>query len=293
MISLGLGVFFPHGNGGKFDSPSAVVTNPDEGQIYSMEIDPTVAFQLLPGLSIGGSLRVTRISTNLKNQLFQLAPATFDTLEDLSTSGWGYGASAGFLAQPASWLRIRANYRSKINKTLSGTGTFTGAGDFDAKFKMTLPTVVTAGFAAQACEKLLLAFQYGFEHNSEIKNFVVTSPDLAPGGVTFTLPQNYRDSHTYHFGAKYDVNKTVSLLGGYARDFQKSIPDTAMSRIIGDIDAHEASAGLLFNVARYTAGLAWNGRWGKRDIPVTATNVAPGNYDAFLHMVSANIGVGL
>lgn len=290
MISLGLGLFFPHGNGGKFPTASANPANPNEGRIYSMEIAPTVAFQIIPGLSIGTSLRVTRISTSLKGQLFQLAPTTFDTLTNLETDGWGYGASAGLLAEPFSWLRLGFNYRSKINKTLSGNGTFATLGNFDAKFRITLPTLITAGFAAQATDKLLLSFQYDLERNSEIENFTVSSTAL---NAQFVLPQNWRDSHTYHFGAKYDFCKAFSMMGGYARDFSNSIPDTVMNRITGDIDAHEISTGFLFTHGKYNAGLAWNGRFGKRDIPVTATNIAPGHYAAFLNTISANIGVGL
>jgi long-subunit fatty acid transport protein len=209
MLSFGLGVFFPHGNGGKFDPtpPSGSPANPNEGRIYSMEIAPAVAFEVVKGLSFGASLRATRISTDLKGQLVQLAPATFDTLDELSTSGWGYGASLGFLAQPTDWLRIGANYRSKITKTLSGDGSFAGLGNFDAKFKITLPTLITAGFAAQATERLLFSFQYGLERNSEVDNFTVTSPNLGGGPATLPIVQNWRDSHTYHFGGKYDVSK--------------------------------------------------------------------------------------
>lgn len=295
MISLGVGVFFPHGNGGKFDPtvPSGSPANPNEGRIYSMEIAPAVAFEVVKGLSFGGSLRATRISTDLKGQLVQLGPTTFDTLDELSTSGWGYGASAGFLAQPADWLRIGGNYRSKINKTLSGEGSFAGLGNFDANFKITLPTLITAGFAAQATKNLLFSFQYGLERNSEVDTFTVTSPDLGGAPATLPIVQNWKDSHTFHFGTKLDVSKKLSLLAGYARDFNNSIPDAAMNRITGDIDAHEASAGLIVDLGRYNAGLAWNGRWGYRNIPNNGTNIAPGQYDAFLHTISANVGFSL
>ncbi len=290
ILSFGLGVFFPHGNGGKYDAPSAGLGNPTEGRIYSMEIDPTVAFQVIPELSIGASLRITRISTSLKGQF---VPAVADTLDDLSTSGWGYGASAGVLITPVEWLRIGGNYRSKISKKLTGDGSFATLGNFDSTFDITLPTLITAGFSAQVLERVLFAFQYGYERNSEIKNFVLTSPDLGGAPATLTIPQNWSDSHTFHFGTKLDVCKSVSVLAGYARDFNKSIPDTAMNRITGDIDAKEVSAGLLFNHGKYNAGLSWNGRFGQRDIPVTATNPAPGYYKAFLHTISANVGLSL
>jgi len=293
MISFGVGLFFPHGNGGKFETPvpSGVPTNPDSGRIYTMEIAPTIAFKVSPKLSLGASLRATRISTSLKGQLFVLPVLGLDNLEELDVSGWGYGAAIGLLATPVEWLRIGANYRTNITKTLSGDGTFTGAGAFDAKLKMALPTLITAGFSAQATKKWLFSFQYGFERNSEVKDFLLSSSTF---GITdLPIVQNWRNSHTYHFGTKYDVCKEASIIAGYARDFDQSIPDTAMNRVTGDIDAHEASAGLLFNLGKYNAGLAWNGRWGKRDIPVTLTNPGPGGYNAFIHTLSANIGVGL
>lgn len=291
MISFGLGVFFPHGNGGKFETASTMPTNPNEGRIYTMEIAPTIAFQVLPELSLGASLRATRISTSLKGQFFPIPGVGVDNLETLDVSGWGYGASIGALYQPADWLKLGANYRSNIAKTLGGDGTFTGAGDFDAKLKMALPTLITAGFSAQTSQKMLFSFQYGFERNSEIKDFKLSSTTL---GITdLALVQNWQDSHTFHFGAKYDLCKQASLIAGYARDFNKSIPDETMNRITGDIDAHEASAGVLLDFGRYNGGLAWNGRWGQRDIPVTATNTAPGHYEAFVNTISANVGFNL
>jgi long-chain fatty acid transport protein len=291
MISLGLGVFFPHGNGGEFPSPSAIPTNGNEGRIYSMEISPAVAWQIIPEVSLGASLRVTRISTSLKGPMFVLPGPTIDTLDDLSVDGWGYGMAVGLLAKPTPWLRVGANYRSKITKTLKGDGSFATLGNFDARLKFSLPTLITMGFAAQATKKLLMSFQYDFEKNSEIENFELSSTALGVSGLL--LPQNWRDSHTYHFGFLYDVCKTVNLIGGYARDFQNSIPDAATNRITGDIDAHEVSGGLLFKLRRYNAGLAWNGRWGDRDVPATTTNIAPGNYKAFVHTLSANVGLSL
>ena len=294
LLSFGLGVFFPHGNGGKFDTPSAAPGNPNEGRIYSMEIDPAVAFQIIPEISIGAALRITRISETLKGQLVVLDPTVpvIDNLTDFNVSGWGYGAAAGILIQPTSWLRLGGNYRSKIKKTLSGNGTFATAGNFDADYKAVLPTLITGGFSAQV-QKLLVSFQYDFERNSEIENFNVTSPNLGGAPATLNLPENWRDSHTYHFGAKYDACKHMSVIAGYARDFNKSVPDNVNNRIVGDIDADEVSGGLLFNVGRYNAGVAWNGRYGQRFIPNNGVNVAPGKYDAFINTVSANIGVGL
>lgn len=296
ILSFGVGVFFPHGSGGKFNGPSASPGNPNEGRIYTMEIDPAVAWQITPELSIGAALRVTRISTNIQGQLVPLSATVIDNLEDLSTSGWGYGAAAGLLWKAAPWLQIGGNYRSNITKTLSGDGTFTTLGNFDADFKFKLPTLVTGGFAATLFKKWMVSFQYDWERNSEVDQFVITSPDLGGAPATLTIPENYRDSHTYHFGVKYDACKMVTLLAGYARDFNTSIPDESLNRITGDIDSHDATAGVIVNFSRYNIGLAWDGRFGERDVPAgpaTSPNPSPGHYESFLHTISANVGVRL
>ena len=181
------------------------------------------------------------------------------------------------------------DFRTALKKTLDGKATFQGLGAFDAKLKLDLPTLVTAGFAAQATDKFLFSFQYGFERNSEIKNLELT----LSGVGSLTIPQNYRDSHTFHFGGKYDFCDSFSLLAGYAKDFRESIPDTAMNRITGDVAADELSFGAQGNYKKMTVGLSWNGRFGDRTIQNTGFNPAPGYYKAFIHTLSAGVGFKL
>ncbi|MEZ4845694.1 MAG: outer membrane protein transport protein [Bdellovibrionota bacterium] len=292
-LSFGLGLYLPHGNGNKFSVPASNPTDPNEGLLYTMEIDPAVSFEVIKGLSLGASLRVTRMSLNIKGQPLQLAPAVFDVLNEISVSGWTYGAAAGFLAQPTDWLRIGGNYRSKVSKKLGGSGELATLGAFDADIDITVPTLITGGFAAQATDKLLLSFQYGYERNSEVKTFTVTSPDIGGAPATLPIAQNWKDSHTYHFGMKYDLMKSLGVIAGYARDFNASIPATSINRTSGDFDCQEASAGLLVDLGRYNAGLAWNGRWGSNTYPAAPGVNAPGYYQAFLHTISANVGFSL
>ena len=286
-ISLGLGLFFPHGNGGKFSTSSAVPTNPNEGQIYSMEIAPAVAWEIFPTLSIGASLRVVRISSSLKGQ----ALPTGDVLQDLDLSGWAVGASGGILYKPCQFFSLGANYRSKVSWELDGDATFALAGKLDAKLEQTLPTVVTAGVGISPFEQLTLGLSYGFERNSEIDILVL---ELPTAGQSIPVPQNWTDSHTIHFGGEYWVLPELALRAGYAKDFNRSIPNTVQNRIIADIAAHEVSAGLAYKWDRYTFGATWNARFGERNVPVNGTaNVAPGKYEAFVQSISLGVGVGI
>ena len=286
-IFFGLGLFFPHGNGGKFSTASAIPSNANEGQIYSMELSPTVAWLVIPELSIGASLRVVRISSTLKGQ----ALPTGDVLTDLDLSGWAIGASAGFLYKPFKFFSIGANYRSQVSTKLDGDATFAVAGKLDARLKETLPTLVTAGIAVTPLENLTIGLSYGFERNSEVKTLTLELPAVA---TSIPSPQNWSDSNTIHLGAEYWVLPPLALRFGYAKDLDGSIPDSANSRIIGDIAAHEVSAGVAYKWTRYTFGATWNARFGEREVPVSGTtNIAPGNYDAFVQMISLGVGINI
>lgn len=285
-IYLGLGIFFPHGNGGKFSGRSAVPSNPDEGRIYSMELSPAVAWQITPEWSVGASLRVVRVSSSLKGQ----ALPTGDLLQDINLAGWGVGAAAGFLYKPCKWFSLGGNYRSQVEADLSGNAFFASAPTTPLAGKLTqkLPTDINVGVASSPMEGLTLALGYEFERNSEIKNLTFTS---AVGALT--LPQNFKDSHTIKLGGEYWITPAIAARAGYAKDLFESIPDTTMNRVVGDISASELSAGGALKWSRYSAALTWNGRFGSRDIPVTATNPGPGHYTAFVHEISASFGFSI
>jgi len=77
------------------------------------------------------------------------------------------------------------------------------------------------------------------------------------------------------------------------KDLVDSIPDPAMNRVVGDIAAHEVSAGLAYKWSRYTFAGTWNARFGERDIPLNAVNPSPGHYDAIVQAISLAVGVSL
>lgn len=295
VLSFGVGVFFPHGNGGKFGSASAnPVGNPIEGRIYSMEILPTFAWQVTPVVSFGASLRIVRISNKLEGFTF-INPVTLtpvDVVTELSVNGWSFGGAFGMMIKPNEWLRFGVNYRTQIKDTLKGDGTFQTLGAFDATLSQTLPTLITAGFSAQATKFLLFSFAYGWERNGELQTTDVTT--TITGLENASLPQGWKSSHTFHFGTEIKPSDRFHILAGYAKDFNASIPDTVNNRVTGDVAAHEVSFGLGVNFTdKINSTLSWNGRFGDRTVPVTATNIAPGEISAFVHTLSLGLGLNL
>jgi long-subunit fatty acid transport protein len=246
-----------------------------------MEIDPAMAFEIIPGLSVGGSLRIVRLSSGLKNQPFVVGSAV-DMLKDLDVSGWGVGGSFGVLYKLSDVFSVGANWRSKVNPKLGGNAKFAALGNLPVSFHQPLPMLVSVGIGFKPIDELTLGVSYDFERNSEIDTLNVELTGLG----TIPIPYNYTDSHTLHVGAELYVTEPLALRAGWARDFQASIPDTSMTRIVGDIAANEVSVGLAYTMKCVSLEGTWNARFGSRTVPVTTMNPGPGQYDAFVQMIS-------
>lgn len=303
-LYVGVGVFFPHGNGGKFPSDSAVPTHPNEGRIYSMEIIPTLAYKSDFGLSIGAGFRIVRIQNQLKGQLVDLDPGnpgtTLDTIEDLDVNGWAFGASFGVFYKPIKYFSVGANLRSIVQKDLDGTVTtgddptdpinaLTGSSNNPVSLSQTLPMNVNAGFGFYPTDKLTIGLAYQFEKNDSIKEFTATVGSLPP----IVLDQNWENTHTIHVGADYKATDDLSVRAGYAKDFNDAIPDEVINRVVADIAAHEISAGAAYQLKKLNIGLTWNGRFGKRDVEAGSITPVDSNYKAFIHSISLGLGYKL
>lgn len=291
LLRLGIGVYFPHGNGGTFATPSVLPINALEGQIYSMELLPTIAWQMTDWISLGVSLRLVRISNQLKGFFFA-DPATgmlVDTVNNLDVSGWTVGGALGIMAKPYDWLNVGLLYRTQVKKKLEGDVDFATLGTTDATLEMTLPTLINIGLSAQANDWLMLSFAYGFEKNTEVNSFDVGT-SITP---TTTLPQNWNNSHTVHFGAELKPTQDLQVLLGYGLDLMESIPDAVVTRITGDVQAHEVSAGLGWDISeKFNTTLAWNARFGSRTIPQQGP-IPPAKIEAFVNTISLGLGVKL
>lgn len=289
-VVLGIGFYLPYATGGKFSSASQAVLNPLDGRIYTLEISPAVAVRLHRLISIGAGFRLNYIKDKLNGQL--IAPiygAPFaGNFANINTDGWGMGATAGILIGPYKNLRFGVSYRSMMNPKLSGTFTLNDASgatlvtdDIDLELKF--PNQVRIGLAYDVNQKLLLATQFDWEQNSQIENFVVTF--ATPGFGTFALPANYNNSYTWHLGGRYLVNQNWTARMGYTYD-DRSVPDAANNRITGDVNAHEIAAGASYDWGRYGIDISYNLRIGGREVPVTTTNQAPGDYFGYVQSVS-------
>jgi long-chain fatty acid transport protein len=90
--------------------------------IRSLNITPTVAYNILPNLSIGAGLQIERMSGKLGTFTSVATPTA-----QVEGRDWAIGWTAGLLWKPFTATAIGVGYRSAVNHTLDGTVGFTGS----------------------------------------------------------------------------------------------------------------------------------------------------------------------
>jgi long-chain fatty acid transport protein len=274
-LSLGIGGVFTYASGGNFEKPSAnPLFNADEGTLYSMELMAAAAYKINDYWSLSAAFRMVRNSLELKGltALLSTAPLITERANEISATGWAQGASFGTTVKPYEWLQMGLHYRTKLRFDMSGDAQFATLGNSSINIDQTFPSIWTLGFSAKLDPKFMVAFQYDYELNGQVDQINASTP----AGPLPPIAQNFQDTHTMHFGGEYKPSNKFSLLAGYARDFNRAIPDPVINRVFGDVRANEYSFGLEYQFVKSLRGaLTYHLREGVRSVPNNGTNPAP------------------
>jgi long-chain fatty acid transport protein len=139
-----------------------------QSRLRSVDLNPVVAYEALPGLSLAIGLQAQYVDAKLTNAIDfgtlgalngvpGAEPAAQDGFAKVSGDDWGFGYTAGILFEPWPGTRFGAAYRSQIHHQLkgdarvhldnAGTGAALGAtaGTTAAKASLTTPEIVSFG----------------------------------------------------------------------------------------------------------------------------------------------------
>lgn len=142
--SAGLAVFNPFGLGTIWDSNWEGNTIATKSRITTFNINPAIACQVTPKLSIGAGLDILLLDAKLKSK-YILAP-TID--QKFTGDGEGIGFNVGLQLQITDALSFGAAYRSEVEIDIDGKAEFSALiPDMKGKATLTLPAQFTAGLA--------------------------------------------------------------------------------------------------------------------------------------------------
>ena len=239
-----------------------------ESKIRTISVTPTLAWEVLDGLSVAGGLNVQQVDAKLTNAIDfgsigraagipGSAPTQQDGKAKVSGDDIGYGYNLGILYEPWAGSRVGVAYRSAIHHTLQGDSRFTldsaGVGaalqttgrfrDGNATADVTTPESISFGVYHELTDQWAIMGESQFTRWSRFKDLTVEFDNPAqPSSVT---EHDWDDTWFFAAGATWRPNGAWTVRGGAAFD-QSPIPDRTRTPRIPTDDRYLLSFGTSY-----------------------------------------------
>lgn len=303
-LGVGLGIYSPFGLSTDWDDTGLLRYDAAFSKIEMLNVNPAIAYQILPQLSLGGGVDYYYLRAYELNAMRDYGAViglsgAFDGGLSYDADGSDWGFNAGILFTPHPKHSFALTYRSSVTIDTDGKfdattiPSFMGLGSalsFNASSDLNFPSVVTGGYAFRPIEKLKLEVDVTWLEWSVTDKLEIENEDS--GGLLIDKTLDWDDSWTFAVGAEYMVNERWYLRAGYG--FAESpIPEETFSPSIPVIDRHVISAGTGYKWERFTIDLAYSiGLTSdRRDIDTNnLSSTVLGSFDILVHEigVSAN-----
>jgi long-chain fatty acid transport protein len=268
-LRLGLGVNVPFGLETDYTDGWAGRYHALHSKLSTLNLNPTIAFEPIRGLSLGAGLQLQYADATLSNAIdfgtigalsgipFAV-PAAQDGRARVSGNDWSYGFTLGALVEPWPGTRIGLGYRSKIQHRLRGRASFrlddagvgavlsTATGAFvntDAEADVTTPESVDFGVYQALGERWAITGEAQWTRWSQFKDLTIKFANPAqPDSFT---DDDWTDSWFFAIGLIFRPTDAWSLRAGYAYD-QSPVPNRTRTPRIPDNDRHWLAIGASY-----------------------------------------------
>lgn len=267
-IVLGVGLNSPFGLTTEWSNTSSVRYVTTKSEFKVINVNPTVAMQVMPQLSIGlGANYLNLMNTTSSSMVNQQANGSSDGTQKLSGHGDGWGFNAGVHYKPSSAHSFGVSYRSQVKVPIKGSVELGGLDatnqttynftadtyESDATSSFTLPQSVIAGYSFRPNDRWVINFDYEWTQWNVFQEqrvaFSETDPDRlafltngGPANESITARQ-WRNVSSLATGLEYKISPEWQARGGYAY-YQRTVPNDTYNPDIPDAAVHNVSVGL-------------------------------------------------
>lgn len=237
-FSFGLGVYAPYGLSLDWGDNPPFRTLAIRGQVRYASINPVVAWQIHPTLSLGVGPTINWSDASFTRGIGLVPGDTFKFDGD----GTGFGFNAGLRWQPHEQWAFGVNYRSQTEIEYKGTSKTSPSPPLPASASthgsLRYPQFVVAGVSFRPTENWNLEVNVDWTDWDNVNQIVFEG--TAFGNVS--LPLNYRSSFMYEFGVTRQLGNGCFVSAGYFFS-ENSSPDRNFTPIVPDSDLHLGSVG--------------------------------------------------
>jgi long-chain fatty acid transport protein len=299
---FGVGIYSPFGIGGrKWDRGGLTRFASVRNDIATLSVNPTVAWQVLPALSVGAGIDYMKSFNTAERMIDQSFFGAGDgqLLLDGDGSGWGYnlGAIYNFKEQ----LSFGLAYRSGIEIDTEGTAKLKniapalqplfGGPRFktDADTTLDFPEIWSIGVAYRPTGSLVLALDLEWVLWSSFDKFDLDLENEVPAAefTDSSTALDWEDVLTVKVGVEYKATEKLSFRGGYAY-VETPVPAHTLEPGNPDSDQHNFSIGFGYIINKWVIDAFYNaGFFEDRKVD---NAILSGEYENFIHYTGFSVG---
>ncbi len=251
-LAVGIGIGAPFGLKTEYDDDFIGRFLAINSDIKTININPSVAYQVSEKLSLGFGLNYQKIEAELSNAvnfsglLAQAGIGVFPGLEGVGTvkaDDYSWGWNVGLLFEPSDTTRIGVSYRSKIKYELSGDVRFqrpdsgnaalngamaVGAPNGPAEADIELPDTLIISAVQQLSPQWTMLGDISWTGWSTLESLDI---NRTGGSLLSSETLKWRDTWRLALGAKYRYSDKVGLKFGLAYDQSPVETDHRLARL--------------------------------------------------------------
>lgn len=275
-LKAGVGINSPFGLKTKYPADWMGRYHAIDSVAKSVNVNPAVAWQVHPGVSLGAGVNFQYFDATLSNAIDYgaacfaafgpaacssagIAPQARDGKVEVSGDSWGFGWNAGVLLEVNPDLRLGFAYRSSIEHEIKGRAAFSnpdlgpfaalpaalGAVDSVARLTLDTPDSLSVSLYGQLNPRWAALADVTWTRWSKFKELRVRFDSGAPDSAT---PQNWDDVIRISLGAAYRLNGQWTLRTGVAYE-ESAIPDAFRAPRIPDNARTLLAAGFNYKIS--------------------------------------------
>jgi long-chain fatty acid transport protein len=210
-------------------------------KVQTINVSPTIGYQVNDWLSVGAALQVQYFDAKLK-QAAVSAPTSPPVIIEGDTIDFGY--RFGLTLTPLQGTTIGLAYRSSVRQTLDGT-LRTPLGVVPVKANLNLPDSVVLGVSQVINDQWQAHLGVEWTNWSRFRNIPIVNQ--LNGLPATSLNFQYDDSWFFSAGAEYRYNRDLTLRAGVGYELS-AVNDQNRQIFIADNDRLWLSVGASYQV---------------------------------------------
>lgn len=284
-ISFGVGMYSPFGLGTDWPHDTGFNELATVTKLTYVRINPVVAMEVIPGLSIGGGPALNYSSVILKSSL----PSPGDEFS-FDGNNFDFGFSAGALWKINDQFTTGFSYHSPSTIDYRGATKFTPlTGEQEASAGLEFPQWFTWGISYRPNAHWNIEFDIEYTDWDSLNTAVIHQD-----GGDLNVPFNWEGGFMYKIGATYDFGNGWSASAGYFYT-EETVPDSTFNPGIPDTEVHTGSVGVAYRRGSWTyaaaAQLTMGPRRNVQGSPVSAGGQsADGEYQYIMPALNLSMG---